>query len=159
MSDFNETTADNLKAIRAEREVNQEEIAGILGITQTAVSKIESGARALGDSEKKLLDWHFFGTIPPRISKAIADPKTVLDFDEAEYRIIGTLARREGITEEQWIVSRIRSYLVFVEGNRYGSLKVADAPNPDATPSKGPVTFPSGRQPRAPEKTETEEEA
>lgn len=135
MSDFHETTADNLKAIRAERELNQDDIAGILGITQTAVSKIESGTRALSDSEKKLLDWHFFGTIPPRIINVVADPKTVLDFDEAEYRIIGTLALREGITEEQWIVGRIRSYLAYVDPNGKSSPKALPDPARSIEPS------------------------
>lgn len=107
----------------------------------------------------KLLDFYFFGTIPPRISTAIADPKTVLDFDEAEYRIIGTLARREGITEEQWIVGRIRSYLAFVEGYSRPALKVADAPNPDAPLSQGPVTYQAARPGNSPAPLPKSEEA
>jgi transcriptional regulator with XRE-family HTH domain len=138
MSNFKETTAANLKAIRAERRLNQEDIADILGITQTAVSKIESGARTLGSSEKKLLDWHFFRIIPFRIHTSGADPKNLLDFDEAEYRIIGRLARREGITEEEWIVSRIRSYLEYLKSETPSLLKVAEEePTYRTTPKEG----------------------
>jgi transcriptional regulator with XRE-family HTH domain len=112
---FHETTAANLKALRELHDINQDEIAALLGITQTAISKIESGTRSLSDAEKKILDWSFFGTVPPRVTSAHADITKVLDFDEAEWRIIGHIARRQGITEREWIVRRIRDYLAILE--------------------------------------------
>jgi hypothetical protein len=64
----------------------------------------------------KLLDWYFFGTMPPRLSgHAPIDLDSTLDFDETEWRIIGHIARRQGITEAEWIVRRIRDYLAILE--------------------------------------------
>ena len=74
----------------------------------------------------KLLDFYFFGTIPPRVSNSCSDPHGVLDFDEAEWAIIGNLARREGVTEAQWIAGRIRAYLAWQSGN--GALQSLPSP-------------------------------
>lgn len=114
-SEFHETTAANLKAIRESEEMTQDEVAAVLGITQTAISKIESGTRALSDSEKKLLDWYFFGTMPARMHSATIDLAKVLEFDEGEWLIIGHIARRQGITEAEWIARRIKDYLAILE--------------------------------------------
>jgi transcriptional regulator with XRE-family HTH domain len=114
-NDFHETTAADLKAIREARDMTQDEVAAVLGITQTAISKIESGTRALSDSEKKLLDWYFFGTVPERIHSSTIDLAKVLEFDEGEWLIIGHIARRQGITEAEWIVRRIRDYLAILD--------------------------------------------
>jgi transcriptional regulator with XRE-family HTH domain len=122
MSDFNETTADDLKAIRGDKLLNQDDIAAILGITQTAVSKIEGGTRALSDSEKKLLDWYFFGTVPERIHASAIDLKRMLEFDEAEWLIIGHISRRRGLTEAEWIASRIRDYLAILDESQLSAL-------------------------------------
>lgn len=122
MSEFHETTSANLKAIRSERELNQDDIASLLGITQTAVSKIESGTRGLSDSEKKLLDWYFFGTVPERIHASTVDLSRMLDFDDAEWRIIGHIARRRGLSEAELIASHIRDYLAILEASHTLSL-------------------------------------
>jgi len=122
MSNFHKTTAEDLKAIRSERELNQEDIAAILGITQTAVSKIEGGTRGLSDSEKKLLDWYFFGTVPKRIHASTIDLSRMLEFDEAEWLIIGHIARRRGLTEAEWIASRIRDYLAILDETQLAAL-------------------------------------
>lgn len=115
MSDFHEVTADNLKAVRTEKTQTQDDIAALLGITQTAVSKIESGTRGLSDSEKKLLDWHFFGILPEHIHGSVIDLARMLEFTEAEWLIISHIARRQGITAAQWIVRRIRDYLAILD--------------------------------------------
>jgi len=91
--------------------MNQEDVAQLLGITQTAVSKIENGSRGLSDTEKKLLDWYFFGTIPPRLNPD-HDFRGIFEFDPAEWQIITILATREGNkTPGQWIADRIRGFL------------------------------------------------
>jgi transcriptional regulator with XRE-family HTH domain len=128
MSDFHETTAEDLKAIRSERELNQDDIAAILGIPRNAVSKIETGTRALSDSEKKLLDWYFFGTSPARIHASTIDLSRMLEFDEAEWLIIGHIARRRGLTEAEWIASRIRDYLAILDETPLSAL-----PHPKGT--------------------------
>jgi hypothetical protein len=61
----------------------------------------------------KLLDYYFFGVIPPRITAHRTDPRAVLDFDEGEWLVIQALARREGISAEKFIVTRIRAYLAW----------------------------------------------
>ncbi len=111
MNDFTEVTADNLRFIRGSKGTNQGEIADILGIAQTAVSKIETGMRALSDSEKRLLDWYFFGILPPKIGNAGVDLKGTLEFDEAEWRMIGIMANKNGMTPGEWIASRIRDHI------------------------------------------------
>jgi transcriptional regulator with XRE-family HTH domain len=112
MNEFTETTAENLALIRGSMGMNQEEIAEMLGIPKTAVSNIENDKRTLSAAEKTILDWHFFGIIPASVTSKF-DLEGALEFSEAEWRIVGQLARREGITEAQWITGRIRSYLAY----------------------------------------------
>lgn len=95
--------------------MNQDDVASLLGITQTAVSKIESGTRGLSDAEKKLLDWYFFGTVPDRIHGSTIDLSRMMEFDEAEWLIIGHIARRQGLSEAEWIATRIKDYLTILE--------------------------------------------
>jgi transcriptional regulator with XRE-family HTH domain len=130
MNEITEISADNLKAVRTDRGMNQDDLAVILGITQTAVSKIENGTRTLSESEKKLLDWYFFGTVPAHITAAI-NLSHMLEFEEWEWRIIGLIARRQGLTEAEWIVRHIREYLDIRQENELHSLsKVAEDPVP-----------------------------
>lgn len=112
MTEFTEVTSDNLSRIRGGKGLNQDDVAKLLGIAQTAVSKIENGSRSLSDSEKKLLDWYFFGIVPPRVATITPDLQGVLEFDDAEWRMIGIMAARDGNkTPGQWIASRIRDYI------------------------------------------------
>jgi transcriptional regulator with XRE-family HTH domain len=110
MSEFTEVTADNLRFIRGSRGMNQDEVAEILGIAGNQVSKIEKGIRALSDAEKRLLDWYFFGTLPPRLIQTL-DLQGVLEFTEDEWNIIGLMAKRAGQTHAQFIRSSILGYL------------------------------------------------
>lgn len=132
MSDFHETTAASLKAIRDERKINQDEVAAVLGIAQTAVSKIETGTRGLSDAEKKLLDWFFFGTVPERIHGSTIDLSRMLEFDEVEWRIIGHIARRQGLTEAEWIAARIRDYLAIMDAQESPASGNYEPANPQA---------------------------
>jgi transcriptional regulator with XRE-family HTH domain len=106
MSKFKEITAGTLRVHREAKDINQDEIAQMLGITQTAVSKIESGNRALSTTEKAVLDWYFFGTMPPRLSNPI-ELQGALEFSPEEWAIIGALAARAGQTHQQWIRSAV----------------------------------------------------
>jgi transcriptional regulator with XRE-family HTH domain len=114
-NDFHKTTAADLKAIREAKGMTQDEVAAVLGIPRNAISKIETGTRSLSDSEKKLLDWYFFGTVPDRIYSSTIDLAKVLEFDEGEWLIIGHIARRQGISEAEWIARRIKDYLAILE--------------------------------------------
>lgn len=106
-----ETTAENLKALRTDRELNQDDLALILGVPRNAISKIETGTRQLSESEKKILDWYFFGTIPERLPSAVLSAD-MLDFTAAEWNVISSIARRIGVSPSKWIVDQIRAWLV-----------------------------------------------
>ncbi len=107
MNKFTETTAENLRGLRESKEgMNQEEIAQMLGITRTAVSKIEGGTRGLSTTEKAVLDWYFFGTMPARLANP-QELRGVLEFEEEEWAIIGALAGRVGQTHQQGIRSAV----------------------------------------------------
>lgn len=110
MNEFKEVTAENLRLIRSTKDLNQEEIAELLGITQTAVSKIEKGKRGISDSEKHLLDWYFFNKIPPRLTNTM-NLKGCLEFSEGEWRVLSKIASNNGQTAAQYIISTIRFHL------------------------------------------------
>ena len=127
MPEFTEVTAENLRFVRGARGLTQEAVAEILGIPFNAISKIESGGRALADAEKKLLDLYFFGIMPMGIVRPSEDLAQTLDFTEAEWRMVGILAIRAGQTPEQWIRSQILSYLAF-QDSLAASPKVVNMP-------------------------------
>jgi transcriptional regulator with XRE-family HTH domain len=107
MNEFKEVTPADLRAIRSKKGMNQEEIGELLGITQTAVSKIEKGSRGLSESEKALLDWYFFGILPPRIATT-ATLQGCLEFTDQEWHVLGRMAARVGQTQAQFITGTIR---------------------------------------------------
>ena len=107
MNEFKEITAADLRAIRSKKGMNQEEIGELLGVTQTAVSKIEKGTRALSESEKALLDWYFFSILPPRIANT-ASLQGCLEFTDQEWHVLGRMAARVGQTHAQFITATIR---------------------------------------------------
>lgn len=117
MSEFTETTAENLRAIRIEKGMNQDEVAELLGLQNHNISKLESGTRALSTSEKTLLDWYFFGTMPPRLENPL-ELQGVLEFTATEWDIIGIMAKRAGQTHKQWIRSAVLNIV-------YGSAMIA----------------------------------
>jgi transcriptional regulator with XRE-family HTH domain len=55
----------NLKKLRKSKRMLQEDVAELLGISREAVSKIETGWRELAVSGRRLLEWYFFGKVPP----------------------------------------------------------------------------------------------
>lgn len=93
---------------------SQAELAKSFEISPSTVTRWVDGGE-IPPPMLKLLDFYFFGVVPPRGANS-TDPRTVLDFDEAEWLCLNNLARREGVTVEQWIVGRIRSYLAWSEG-------------------------------------------
>ena len=68
--------------------------------------------KTIPDTMQKLLAWYLFGEAPPSLVQS-CNLQDSLILDDVEWRIISHLARREGITEAQWITSRIRSYLAY----------------------------------------------
>lgn len=114
MNEFTEVTAENLRFIRALKDLNQDAIAGILGVPRNAISKIESGTRSLAASEKALLDLYFFGIIPFEILNERL-LHGVLDFSELQWRAISILATANGTTPGRWIANEIRAYLTHSE--------------------------------------------
>lgn len=112
MNEFKEVTAENLRFIRGAKGKNQVDIAELLGITQTAVSKIEKNQRTLSDTEKSLLDLYFFGKMPFEIANQVL-LKSVLEFTPLQWRVISILATKRGTTPGAWIADRIRTYLAF----------------------------------------------
>lgn len=112
MNEFTEVTAENLRFIRGAKGMNQDQVAELLGVPRNAISKIEGNARGLADSEKRLLDWYFFGTLPPKIVTSGVNLRGALEFDEAEWRMIAIMAARDGNRKpSEWIASRIRDYI------------------------------------------------
>lgn len=116
----------------------QAEIARAFDVAQSTVKRwIEGGD--IPPPMLKLLDWYFFGTVPPRIEgQSIIDMRNVLNFDEAEWRIIGHIARRQGITEREWIVSRVWDYLSNLEAASAfsGPSHLSPVPNEDSSPDE-----------------------
>ena len=110
----------------------QAELAKAFEISPSTVKRWVDGGE-IPPPMLKLLDFYFFGTIPPRIANTITDPEAVLEFDESEWAIIGNLARREGVTQGQWIAGRIRSYLAW----QAGKAPLQSLPPPQAIIQKG----------------------
>lgn len=127
MNDFNEVTAENLRRVRGSRGMNQEALAELLGVEKYSISRIENGSRALSGSEKSLLDWYFFGHLPPRLANSL-DLPDVLEFTDDEWRIVRILAARAGQTPEQWIASTIRVHLQIEQHNEKKGMRAAEPP-------------------------------
>lgn len=68
--------------------------------------------KTIPETMKKLLAWYLFGEAPPSLIHS-CNLQDSLVLDDDEWRIISHLARREGITEAQWITGRIRAYLAY----------------------------------------------
>ena len=89
----------------------QSEIAQCLDVHSSTVKRWAEG-ETIPSTMQKLLAWYLFGEAPPSLVKS-CNLQDSLILDDVEWRIISHLARREGITEAQWITSRIRSYLAY----------------------------------------------
>lgn len=89
----------------------QTKLAEELGVTATTVMRWDKGGD-IPPPMLKLLEWYFFAIVPPRLSRPTTDLRGVLEFDEAEWRMITIMAARDGNKEPgKWIASRIRDYL------------------------------------------------
>ena len=121
----------------------QATIAQDLGVTATTIMRWDKGGE-IPPPMLKLLDWYFFAVVPPRIAAPSTDLRGVLEFDEAEWRMITIMAARDGNKSPgKWIATRIRDYLALLRHDMgaqtrepitsISSLKVAeDPPKPPA---------------------------
>lgn len=123
MSNFTEVTAENLKFVRGSQGMNQDQVAGILGLSGYHISNIEKGRRALSSAEKSLLDLYFFGKIPFEIvSEQLLG--SVLEFTPRQWDVIRILANKSGNRSPgQWIAEKIRDYLAFSEEGKKTSIQ------------------------------------
>lgn len=122
MNDFIETNAENLRFLRGSKGLNQSELGAIIGLNGYHISQIETGRRALSDSEKKLFDLYFFGTMPEGIVRSSDSLSSIVSLTPDEWRIIEILADRAGKSAQNWIRDKIRDYLAFNEEARREAL-------------------------------------
>jgi len=136
MNEFTEVTAANLKAIRKKNGLKQDAIAELLGVEKHSISRIENENRALSESEKSLLDWYFFGILPPRIATT-ASLQGCLEFTDQEWHVLGRMAARVGQTHAQFITATIRRDITrdkdWPANNHLQTLKVAEDETPNRT--------------------------
>jgi transcriptional regulator with XRE-family HTH domain len=154
MSEFTEVTAENLKFVRGANGLNQDQVAEILGLQGYHVSNIEKGRRTLSDSEKKLLDWYFFGKIPERITAFPMDLQGVMEFDEAEWKILTMLAARDGFSSpREWIAKKIRDYLAVFDLTSKAPVQTTLFPDPPQKTTYAELkTVPTARVAEEPKK-------
>jgi DNA-binding MarR family transcriptional regulator len=98
-----------LTAACAERGV-QAEISKAFNVSQSTVKRWLDGGE-IPPPMLKLLDWYFFGTLPPRLVSDPDLPIGALEFSPDEWRIVLCLASRAGQTPAKWIASTIRFHL------------------------------------------------
>lgn len=98
--------------------------------------------KTIPDTMQKLLAWYLFGEAPPSLVQS-CNLKDSLLFDDVEWRIISHLARREGITEAQWITGRIRSYLAYQDAPIYKVAEDTPVYRADAPMTSKPIFVPA----------------
>lgn len=107
-----EITPETLKDLLAKKGMKQKELEAILDISKSLVSKIFSRDRKISSSEQKLLALYFYGEMPFDMIRPAEELSSTLKFTGQEWKIITTLATREGYTSPQaWITAQIRGYL------------------------------------------------
>jgi len=104
-------TPESLRAWRHAQGLTQEALGSRLGLKKVAITKIESGQRAISEPEQKLLQYLIHGR-PPFSTPAADAQDARLAFTPKEWELIHRCARREGYDDaKRWIVDRIRGYL------------------------------------------------
>ncbi len=88
----------------------QAEISKAFNVSQSTVKRWLEGGE-IPPPMLKLLDWYFFGTLPPRLASDDHAEKGQLDFSPEEWNIVLILAARAGQTPSKWIASTIRFHL------------------------------------------------
>ncbi len=119
-----ETNIRTALAAALEKRGEQGKIAKCLNVHSTTIKRWSEG-ETIPDPMQKLLVWYLFGEAPPSMMHKF-NLQDALVFDDVEWRIIGHMARREGITEAQWITTRIRSYLAYQTQSQKTNLLVAE---------------------------------
>jgi DNA-binding MarR family transcriptional regulator len=147
-----EITPETLTKWLEENDKNAKWLADQLKVSPASVSRWLNGKQTIGNTDKALLRLLLWNEMPFSIV-GITPLKNHLEFTPDQWRVIGILARREGITEAKWIGNRIRDYLTWdtaarAETNATPALLVADSPDAPISPLqplKTPTTYPSGR--------------
>jgi transcriptional regulator with XRE-family HTH domain len=105
-------TQENLRNLRKARGLTQFDVADILGIAKSAVSKVESGERHLSLPESTLLEWLFFGVVPPRVGSSGLNLQSAIGLSDSEWRVVETIAKADGLTPAAWVGRRIVGILL-----------------------------------------------
>lgn len=119
-----ETNIRTALAAALEKRGEQGKIAKCLDVHSTTVKRWSEG-ETIPDPMQKLLAWYLFGEAPPSMTHKF-NLQDALVFDEIEWRMITIQASREGITQAQWIASRIRSYLAYQNTTTTPILRAAE---------------------------------
>jgi DNA-binding MarR family transcriptional regulator len=155
--DTPEITPETLTKWLEENDKNAKWLADQLKVSAASVSRWLNGKQTIGNTDQALLRLLLWNQMPFAIV-GITPLKNHLEFTPDQWRVIGILARREGITEAKWIGNRIRDYLTWDTAARAETnapqtttLLVADAPDAPSSPSfplqplKTPTIYPSGK--------------
>ena len=130
-------------------------LAEALQVTPATVSRWLNGKNPISGSDEALLKLLIRGEMPfDLISQPVLG--SVLEFTPDQWRVIGILARKDGLSEGTWITNQIRSFLAFDPIARAVAAQdcpehlsmVADSEDADAPTSKGPVTYRTGSDPK-----------
>ena len=105
-------TPDNLRELRKGRGLTQSEVAEVLGVPQNAISKVEAGERHLSLPESTLLEWLFFGVVPPRVGSSGLNLQSAIGLSDSEWRVVETIAKADGLTPAAWVGRRIVGILL-----------------------------------------------
>lgn len=110
----------------------QSKIALAIGVSKSTVKRWTED-KEITPAHSKLLALYFYGELPFEMLRPAEDLSTALKFTGTEWRVITTLATREGYTSPQaWITAQIRGYLRNITTNT-PELKVAEDEAPYTT--------------------------
>lgn len=104
------------------------------GLTTSQVSKLESGHRPISPAEQTLLQILIWNKLPESFPAWEAMGTDRLEFTALEWELITNIARREGLTPQEWIAAKIRKYLEFYDApvSAAENLRLAASPAGDA---------------------------
>ena len=104
-------TPKMIRSWRLKNGLTQVALGELLGLKKIALTKIESGQRAISEPEQKLFRMLMFGELP-FASIELEKKSSDLYFTPHEWDIVQMMARKNGYTDaKMWVVDRIRGYL------------------------------------------------